>query len=247
MEDTGGTLEITLKDTTLDRDSGIGVAKEGKYLEIAVADTGMGIEPHIIERIFEPYFTTKRTGEGTGMGLALVHGIVESLGGRIFVKSKVGKGTVFTLYFPICKTKKTSLASESEELPTGHERILFVDDETQITIIGGRILSQLGYRVTTMNNSMEALKLFHENPNEFDLVISDVTMPGMTGDNFAIKLMQIRPDIPVILATGYTKKLSEEKAFEIGVRAFTTKPIAKADLAKTVRKVLDDAKSESRQ
>ncbi|MFT5725950.1 MAG: PAS domain S-box-containing protein [Desulforhopalus sp.] len=242
MEDTGGILEITLKDTTLDSASGKGMANDRNYLEIKVSDTGIGIEPHVIEKIFEPYFTTKKPGEGTGMGLAMVHGIVESFGGKIIVASKVGRGTAFTIYFPICKSSKTELTDVSEELPKGQERILFVDDEVQIAKIGSRILDQLGYSVTSMGSSIEALELFQRSPNDFDLVISDVTMPGMTGDDLAIKLMQIRPDIPVILLTGYSKKLSEEKALEIGVKAFAAKPIVKAVLATTVRKVLDDVK-----
>jgi CheY-like chemotaxis protein len=244
MEDEGGTLEITLKDVNFSRATYTGQlsVKPGDYVEIKISDTGGGIEPHIIEKIFEPYFTTKEAGEGTGMGLAMVHGIVETYGGKILVESTPGKGTIFLIYLPIAKTSKVHLYHKAEALPTGQERILFVDDEAQIVKMTSRILGQLGYSVTTKTNSVEALELFRAKPNDFDLVISDVTMPKMTGDQLAQKLIQIRPDISVILCIGYSKKLSEEKASEIGVKAFAYKPIVKEDLAKTVRDVLDLAK-----
>jgi CheY-like chemotaxis protein len=172
----------------------------------------------------------------------MVHGIVETYGGKILVESTPGKGTIFLIYLPIAKTSKVHLYHKAEALPTGQERILFVDDEAQIVKMASRILGQLGYSVTTKTNSVEALELFRARPNDFDLVISDVTMPKMTGDQLTQELIQIRPDIPVILCTGYSKRLSEEKASEIGVKAFSYKPIVKVDLAKTVRGVLDEAK-----
>lgn len=180
-------------------------------MEIIVSDTGSGIEPGIIEKIFEPYFTTKGPGEGTGMGLALVHGIVESYGGKIKVGSTLGRGTTFILHLPITK-------------------------------MASRILGQLGYSVTATTSSVEALELFKSKPNEFDLIVSDMTMPNMTGEQLAMECMIIRADIPVILCTGYSKKISENTSAEIGIKAFAYKPIVKADLAKTVRKVLDETK-----
>lgn len=244
MENKGGTLEITLKDIIIDRATmrANSQLKRGNYIEIKVSDTGGGIDPHIIDKIFEPYFTTKGQNEGTGMGLAMVHGIVETYGGKIFVESRVGKGTIFTINLPVARESKAHQQYKVEELPRGQERILFVDDEAPIVKIASRMLEQLGYSVTTRTSSVDALELFKSNPSAFDLVISDVTMPQMTGDQLAKKLIEIRPDIPVILCTGYSKKVSEEKGSEIGIQAFARKPIVKEDLAKTVRDVLDSAK-----
>lgn len=244
MENEGGTLEILLKDITLDRAVRRGTShlQPGNYIEIKVSDTGDGIDPQVIDKIFDPYFTTKKPGDGTGMGLAMVHGIVETYGGKIFVESRLGKGTIFTIYLPVARGNKDHQQYKAEELPTGKERILFVDDEAPIAKMVGRVLNQLGYSVTTRTSSIEALELFRSKPGEFDLVISDVTMPKMTGDQLTQKLIDIRPDIPVILCTGYSKNLSEERASEIGIKAFAYKPIVKEDLAKTVRDVLDLAK-----
>ena len=245
LEDAGGILEVGLTDVELNELPALPSSelKSGNCIKITVADTGSGISPEIISSIFEPYFTTKGVGEGTGMGLALVHGIVESYGGKITVDSELGKGTVFSIYLPITKKSEGYRPYEEEKLPPGTERILFVDDELPIAKMGSQILERLGYRVNVQTSSLEALELFRSNPGDFDLVISDMTMPNMTGDKLAVELMKIRPDIPVILCTGYSKKVSNESAAEIGVKAFAYKPIIKADLAKTVRNVLDQAKS----
>ena len=241
MEDSGGTLNISLKDVFVDKDKlSIGM-KPGDYVEIKVADTGTGIPPDIIDSIFEPYFTTKAHGEGTGIGLAMVQGVVESYGGKITVDSQMGKGTTFAIYLPITKKRSTQGEYVPEQLPTGTERILFVDDEAPIAKMGGQILERLGYSVTTRTSSIEALELFQTKPNDFDLVVTDMTMPNMTGDKLAVELMKVRPDIPVILCTGYSKKISDETASDICIKAFAYKPVVKADLAKTVRKVLDEA------
>lgn len=242
MEDSGGTLNISLKDVFIDKEKLSIDMKPGDYVEIKVVDTGTGIPPDKIDSIFEPYFTTKPQGEGTGIGLAMVQGVVESYGGKIAVKSQMGKGTTFTIYLPITKKRSGQSAYLTEELPTGTERILFVDDEAPIAKMGSQILEHLGYSVTTRTSSIEALELFQTKPDDFDLVVTDVTMPNMTGDKLAVKLMKIRPEIPVILCTGYSKKMSDEKALEIGIKAFAYKPVVKSDLVKTVRKVLDDAK-----
>ena len=244
MEDKGGLLEVSLKDAVADR----GVNREnldlkpGNYIEIMVSDTGAGIAPEIIGSIFDPYFTTKGPGEGTGMGLAMIHGIIENYGGKIFVDSKPEQGTRFTIYLPVTGKRQEHRPYEPEMLPTGKERILFVDDEAPIAKIGDKALERLGYTVSIRTSSIEALALFRTKPNDFDLVITDMTMPNMTGDSLAIELMKIRPDIPVILCTGYSKKISDESASEMGIKAFLYKPIVKAYLAKTVRKVLDEAK-----
>ena len=217
--------------------------QQGDYIEIRVSDTGVGIDPEIIGSIFDPYFTTKGPGEGTGMGLAMAHGIVERYGGIITVDSQLGIGTTFAIYLPVTGKRTDLRADVSVQLPKGTEHILFVDDEFPIAKMGSRIIKRLGYLVTTRTSSIEALELFRVKPDVFDLVITDMTMPNLTGDKFAVELMKIRPDIPVILCTGYSKKISDETALEIGIKAFAYKPIVKADLAKTVRKVLDDAKN----
>ena len=247
MEDTGGVLKVRLKEVVIDKKHAsrqMGLA-QGDYVAITVSDTGVGIAPDILGSIFEPYFTTKRPGEGTGMGLAMVHGIVESYGGKINVESQLGLGTAFTIYLPVTGKRKVDATFAPEQLPSGEERILFVDDELTLTKMSAQILERLGYAVTIRTSSIEALKLFRAKPDAFDLVITDMTMPNMTGDELAIELMKIRPDIPVILSTGYSKKMSRETALGIGIKTFANKPMVKADLAKTVRKVLDDAKAKS--
>ncbi len=244
MEAQGGIIEVTLKDITADKITGINKAdlKYDDYIELKVADTGEGIAPDVIDSIFEPYFTTKGPGEGTGMGLAMVQGIVSTYEGHISVDSKKGKGSIFKLYFPITRKRKAKRAYVQKELPRGTERVLFVDDEAPIAKIGSQILERLGYTVTTRTSSIEAMELVKSKPNAFDLVVTDMTMPNITGDQLAIELLKIRPDIPIILCTGYSNKVSEENAKKIGINAFAYKPIVKADLAQTVRKVIDDAK-----
>jgi PAS domain S-box-containing protein len=243
MEDSGGVLKVSLRDVVVKRADTLNFVglERGEYVEIAVADTGGGIGPDVIGSIFDPYFTTKGPGDGTGMGLAMVHGIVESYGGKINVDSRLGKGTAFTVYLPVTGKRKTLGAYVPEQLPSGRERILFVDDELTLVKMGSKILSRLGYAVTTRTSSIEAFELFRAKPDAFDLVITDMTMPNLTGDKLAVELMKIRRDIPIILCTGYSKKISDETALDIGIKAFAYKPIVRADLANTVRKVLDDA------
>jgi PAS domain S-box-containing protein len=248
MAEKGGILEVTLQDVAVDRNfeyPNLDLT-HGDYIEIGVSDTGTGIAPETLVSVFEPYFTTKETGSGTGLGLAVVHGIVESYGGKITVDSQLGKGTTFTIYLPVTQKRREEHKYETELLPTGSETILFVDDETPIVKMGAQVLEQLGYKVTTLTSSKDALELFKSTPKKFDLVITDMTMPKMTGDKLAIELMKICPDIPVILCTGYSKTITDEIANEIGIKAFTYKPVVKADLANTVRKVLDEAKADDR-
>ena len=248
MEKDGGTLEVGLTDIRIDSKNTILDLKLNPcdYVKLIVSDTGTGISPEIIETIFEPYFTTKPPGEGTGLGLALIQGIVEKYNGKIIVESELGKGSVFTIYFPIFKTTETYRSYGTEPLPTGSERILFVDDEMSISKMGDQILSRLGYSVAIRSSSVEALELFKLKPFDFDLVITDMTMPNMTGDKLAVELIKIRPEIPVILCTGYSKKISDGTAAQLGIKAFVFKPVLKANLAKTVRKVLDEVKTENR-
>jgi signal transduction histidine kinase/CheY-like chemotaxis protein len=244
MEDNGGAIDVTVSDIIADesfaRKSGLGAP--GNYVKITVADTGEGIPPETIKSIFEPYFTTKETGKGTGLGLATVQGTVKKYGGTITAESKPGKGTVFTVLLPATKKPEHTKPDETEDLPHGSERILFVDDEVSIVKINHQILAGLGYNVTARTSSIEALEIFQSNPNDFDLVITDMTMPNLTGDKLATELMKIRPDIPVMICTGYSKNVSSEKASELGIRAFAYKPLERADLAKMIRKVLDEDK-----
>jgi len=244
MEDEGGVLEINLADVELDSAFTRlhSELKPGDYLRLSVSDTGTGISPNSIGLIFEPYFTTKELDVGTGMGLAMVHGIVKGYGGEITVESEMGKGTVFTVYLPITKKRIDKKSYPMEGLPLGNERILFVDDEFPIVKMNNQALESLGYKVTTRTSSIEALELFRSKPDDFDLVITDMTMPNMNGDHLAGELMKIRPDIHIILSTGYSKKISDERAAEIGIKAFAMKPISKIELAKTIRKVLDEPK-----
>jgi PAS domain S-box-containing protein len=240
MRDDGGTMEVILKDVFFDEGSNITAGlNKGKYIELIVSDTGCGIEPEHIDSIFDPYFTTKDAGEGTGMGLAMVRGIVDSYGGSITVESTPSRKTAFTIHLPITSNLNNEINYEAKTLPKGDEHILFVDDEPPIARMGSRILERLGYQVTTRTSSIEALELFKAKSGDFHLVITDMTMPHMTGDKFAIELKKIRANIPIILCTGYSNKINAEIAKEIGINAFTYKPVSKADLARAVRGVLD--------
>jgi PAS domain S-box-containing protein len=212
----------------------------GQYLRLTVSDTGHGMTPEVIKRIFDPYFTTKDKGEGTGMGLSVVHGIIKSHGGRITVYSEQTKGSTFHVYLPLIQemTKEPDIDKGAPVL-TGDERILFVDDEHALVEIAKDILERLGYEVVTRTSSVEALELFRAQADSFDLVITDMTMPNMTGDKLSRELMKIRSDIPIVLCTGYSERISEEKAKSMGIREFVMKPLVMKDLAKTVRKALD--------
>jgi len=190
-------------------------------------------------RIFDPFFTTKARDKGTGMGLAVVHGIVKSHGGAITAHSRPGKGTSFAVYFPIIAGEVKKTTSTDTPLPSGDERILLVDDEKTLVDLGRQMLERLGYHVVCRTSSIEALELFKNRPDRFDLVITDMTMPNLTGDRLAGQIMSIRPDIPVILCTGFSEQISEESARKIGIREFILKPLVMDKLATAVRAVLD--------
>jgi signal transduction histidine kinase len=241
MEENGGILTVRLCDEKIEPDVSekIDGLKPGNYLKIEVSDTGVGIPEKHLGSIFDPYFTTKAVGEGTGLGLSMVHGIVNGYEGKISVKSEPGQGTVFSIYLPISKNERLSHEEPLKGLPKGTERILFVDDEAPVVELGSRYLEKLGYTVTTQTGSLAALDLFKANPDRFDLVITDTTMPVMSGDKLAGALMEIRSDIPVIICTGYSKKISPSKIQEIGIKALIMKPFQKRNLAETVRLVLD--------
>jgi CheY-like chemotaxis protein len=193
----------------------------------------------VLERIFDPYFTTKETGEGTGLGLAVVQGIVKSYSGAITVYSEPGIGTTFNVYFPRIEEGIPFEAEAIELLTGGNERILFIDDEKVLTDMAKEMLRSLGYYVTTRTSSIEALEAFRDHPEEFDLVITDMTMPGMTGIELAREIMIIRPDIPIILCTGFSELTNEKRAKEAGIREFILKPYVITSLTKTIRQVLE--------
>jgi len=243
MQENGGVLEVTLANVELDD---LEAAKHldlkaGSYLRLTVSDTGHGMAPEVMERIFDPYFTTKDTGEGTGLGLSVAQGIVKTHGGTITAYSEPGKGTTFHVYLPIILEVEREEENASEgPLPTGSERILLIDDEQVLLEVWRLTLGQLGYEMVTQQSSVEALALFRAEPDKFDLVITDMTMPHMTGDKLARELMKIRPDIPIILCTGRSRPISVEKIKEIGIKTVVMKPILKRTMAETVRQVLDD-------
>jgi len=242
MGEAEGILTVSVTDIDLDQDAvkEYGDLTPGGYVKITISDTGSGIEPDIRDRIFDPYFTTKGLREGTGMGLAAALGIVKSCGGGISVQSEAGKGATFQVVLPRSDRQVTPATEIFQDAPTGNERILFIDDEPAIANLGKQMLERVGYEVVAGTSSIEAMELFKAQPDGFDLVITDMTMPHMTGYELAKKLMELRADIPVILCTGYSPKISEEEANGIGIRAFAMKPLVKKDLANTVRKVLDE-------
>ena len=245
LQETGGKLEVSLKEVDISYEKSVERVgmKVGRHLELIVADSGHGMEPEVLERIFEPYYTTKEQGKGTGLGLSVIHGIIKNHGGDISVASQPGKGTMFTIYLPTIDD--IDIEIEPVEAPAatqGNERILLVDDEKQIIDIEQQILERLGYRVTPKTDSEEALEEFAALPEKYDLVITDMTMPKMTGDQLARKLMDIKPDIPVILCTGFNETITEEKALAMGIDSFIMKPIVKDQLANTIRAVLDTPK-----
>ena len=211
----------------------------GPYIKLTVSDTGHGMDAAVKERIFEPYFTTKGVGEGTGLGLAVVQGIVKSYGGAITVSSEPGRGSIFHVYIPRYEEDIQSRVEEVEVPPFGNERILFVDDEKMLVEMGRYMLESLGYRVTAATSSIEALEIFRNDPESFDLVFTDMTMPKMTGTDLARECMIIRPDIPVVLGTGFSEMTDEAQAKELGVRAFVMKPYVKSSIAKMIRTALE--------
>ncbi len=213
----------------------------GKYVKFSVTDTGTGMDLETKERIFDPFFTTKSVNQGTGLGLSVVHGIVEAHDGRIYVESELGKGTSVHIFFPVAEE---NIALRSEDEPEGaiggSERIIFVDDENAIVSLADKILSRLGYDVKCFANGIDVLDAFKAAPDDFDLVVTDQTMPDMTGIELAGGLLTLRPDIPIILCSGYSEKINEDRAMEIGIRRFVMKPVMGRELAKIIRKVLDD-------
>jgi signal transduction histidine kinase/CheY-like chemotaxis protein len=240
MRGTTGSIDISLQGVTFDsHDLPEPDMEPGDYLVISVKDTGCGMDEEVRRRVFEPFFTTKPVGEGTGLGLAVAYGIVKSHKGNITVYSEPGKGSVFKVYLPKAETRVAEKAEPPKPILGGNERILFVDDEEIIVQSVWNMLVRLGYKVVTVTDSEAALNLFSEKPSEFDLVMTDQTMPAMTGENLGKELMRIRPDIPVILCTGYSDLISSERAMAMGFRGFIMKPFTLRESAELVRRVLD--------
>jgi PAS domain S-box-containing protein len=241
MQEHGGTLKVTLGNLDVDAELAASSPKlhEGAYVRLTLSDTGHGMEPDILEHIFEPYFTTKKTGEGSGLGLSVVHGIIMGHGGAITVKSAPGEGTSFTVYLPRLFDEETRVITEQKNLPKGNERILFVDDEEVLVRLGQKNLESLGYTVTTATNGIDAFELFQANPQAFDLIFTDQTMPMLTGIQLSEMILNVRPDIPIILCTGFSATTSVETARAAGIKRFILKPLTKRDVALIVRKVLD--------
>jgi len=242
----GGVIEVILKNLEFDEDTATQYTglSPGRYVSLSVSDTGHGISKEEIDRIFDPYFTTKEVGKGTGMGLAVVHGIVNGHNGKIVVESEIRKGTNFTIFFPVVKKDAVVEIETVDKIPVGNESILFVDDEKSIVEITRQMLERLGYHVESRMNPIEALELFKPKPDQFDLVITDMTMPQMSGVKLSEELKAVRSDIPIIISTGYSSLIDEEKSKKLGIDAYIMKPIVLKDIAKTIREVLDQAKNQ---
>jgi CheY-like chemotaxis protein len=245
MREKGGILRVSLSDVDLAAEP---VENEpdldpGPYIRLTVSDTGHGMTPEILERIFDPYFTTKGSGEGTGLGLAVVHGIVKSYGGTIRVLSVPGEGTTFHVLLPRVESDSDPKdAGDNQLLPKGKERILFVDDDESILLIGKETLEYLGYEVVAATGSIQALETFKNDSKGFDLIITDVVMPGMTGMELAEQILRIHPGIPIILCSGFSDNVIQERAESLGIRAFISKPLVLHVLAEKIREVLNQSR-----
>jgi two-component system, cell cycle sensor histidine kinase and response regulator CckA len=241
MRDQGGVLEVGLEAVDLDADGALHYPdiSPGAYIKLTVRDTGHGMDAATRERIFDPYFTTKEVGEGSGLGLAVAHGIVQRLDGAISVQSAPGRGATFQVLLPRSERKPEGQAQGTGPLPGGRECILFVDDEEALVDMGEQMLNHLGYQVVTKTSSADALESFRALPDEFDLVITDFTMPQMTGVALAGEILNVRPDMPIILCTGFSEQIDEAKAKSEGIREFVMKPLSQRELAEVIRRVLD--------
>jgi len=244
MREKGGILGVSLSEVKMDDAALAGCPdiSPGDYLRMTVSDTGEGMSPEALGRIFDPYFSSKKKSEGTGLGLSVVHGIVKGHGGAITVHSKPRKGTTFHVYLPLLEysSEPEEQTGVYEPLPGGNERILFVEDEEDMVFLVGQLLESLGYEVVTRANGMDALALVREQPDRFDLVITDMSLPGMRGERLAGQIKKICHDIPIILCTGFGEDISKKTARKSGIGEIILKPLVNIDLAKTIRKVLDE-------
>ena len=240
MRKGGGSLEVILNNRQVSDGemNGLSSLHPGKYLVIKVKDSGGGIPLKLIDKIFEPYFTTKGPGEGTGLGLSIIHGIVKSYDGTIHVENNTDGGATFYVYLPVIDEDMSADLGKRLEIPGGTERILLVDDEKAGLAAVQKTLESIGYKVSSTMSSVQALGIFRNNPDAFDLVITDMTMPNMTGKELICEIKKIKPDIPTILCTGFSEQIDENEAKEAGISAFILKPIIRIDIANTIRKVL---------
>ena len=238
-----GLLEVSLEELDVDQDTASRHAdlQAGHYQKLTVSDNGEGIKPEIMDRIFDPFFTTKGIGKGTGMGLAVIHGIVKRSQGAIIVDSKPGKGTTFQIFFPTIDAEISKELELHKDIPHGNEKILYIDDEKQIIAFGQEILEGLGYEVVTASTSADALKIFTADSDSFDIVITDMTMPEMTGIELAMEISILSPGIPTILCTGYNSNISAYNAQEAGIIKIIMKPFARHEIALAIREVLDNS------
>jgi PAS domain S-box-containing protein len=243
MSEHGGVLEVKMADVELDAREAKkhGVLKPGSYLRLSVGDTGHGMDRATMERIFDPYFTTKGVGEGSGLGLAVVHGIAQRHQGAVTVESEPGKGSVFHVFLPRVESVSGPLGARRAPTRKGSERILFVDDEEALTTLNARMLRSLGYRVTATTESLDALHLFRAEPEAFDLIITDYTMPHMTGLDLSREVLLIRPDMPIILCTGFSAGIDPALMRATGIREVAIKPLGLDNISEIVGKVLDEA------
>ena len=242
-------IEISLKPVDIDNAAAkkYPMLSQGTFAQLSVTDGGTGMTAEIMSHIFDPFFTTKGQGQGTGMGLAVVHGIVQNHAGAIDVESEVGKGTTFRIFFPLLPNPAPAADDEKKQpsdtsvIKRGNEHILLVDDEPMLVELGKESLESFGYRVTATTSSREALDLFLADPNGYDLIVTDQTMPEMTGVILAKEAISARPDVPVILCTGHSAVLNTDKVFALGVKSLLMKPLDSDRLAEEVRKALDES------
>jgi len=241
MQEKGGLLEIQITNENIDSEEATlsDDLKPGYFVKLAIKDTGHGMDSKTMEKIYDPFFTTKARGEGTGMGLSVVHGIIKDHEGYLYIESVVEKGTTFTILLPCIKNVLTEEKEKIEPPPFGSERILFVDDEQAIVNMCPRAIKRWGYTVDATTNALEAMDTFQKNPYQYDLVITDQTMPELTGVALAKKLLNIRHDIPIILCTGFSEEVTRENLQQFGIRDLLMKPIVLLELAQTIRRVLD--------
>jgi len=243
MPPVGGILDVQLRSVEVDAEEAAGTPglTEGRHALLVVADNGRGMDEETLARIFEPFFTTHDHPDATGMGLAVVHGVVQACGGAIRVASEPGGGTAFYVYLPTTETPYDNAAIDDSAALANSGHVLFVDDEPALLELGVRILRTLGYRATEAEDGNKAFEKFRESPDGFDLVITDQTMPEMTGIELAKRMLKIRPDLPIILCTGYSDQVDAERAENAGIRLFLQKPIAVSTLAAAVRRATDDS------
>jgi CheY-like chemotaxis protein len=241
MRDKVGKLTVSLSEFEADGDFVRTLAgmKPGRYVKMTVSDTGHGIDAASIERIFEPFFSTKHVGEGTGLGLSVAHGIVVRHGGAITVDSTLGRGTTFHVYLPRAEREESPVDVDVLQRASCEESVLYVEDRDEVASVGRTMMERLGYNVTVALTGMDALELFRANPDRFDVVVTDQTMPGMTGAELASELLEIRPELPIVLMTGYSEAITADSARRMGIRGFLRKPIVTRELAVTLRQAID--------